>query len=57
MRIVVVLMILLACSGCGRAFWMPDWDKAETERLQYQMLERETVALEKIADSLQALAR
>jgi hypothetical protein len=32
---------------------MPDWDKAETERQQAGLLERQTIAIEKIAKILE----
>ena len=52
-----LILILVSCfilTGCGsRAFWAPNWDKAETERRQAELLERQTIAIEKIAKILE----
>jgi len=51
-----LLIIFVSCfllAGCNRAFFMPDWDKAETERQQAGLLERQTIAIEKIAKILE----
>ena len=51
-----LLLVIFSCfllAGCGtRAFWFSNWDKAETERKQADLLERQTIAIEKIAEIL-----
>ena len=53
MKNLIIVLLVLACSGCGRAFWAPDWDKAETERKQFEELQRQTLALERIATAIE----
>ena len=53
-NIIIVLLISVFCSGCGSSpFWSPEWDKAETERKQYQELQKQTLALERIATAIE----
>lgn len=55
-KIFILFFVCCIFSGCTRAFWVPDWDKAESERLQVQLLQRQVIALEQIAISLDKLA-
>lgn len=54
-KLIGMLLIMGFCSGCSRAYWSPNWDKAETERSQLAQQELQTKALEKIANSLEKL--
>ena len=56
-KIICMLLILGLCSGCSRAYWSPNWDKAETERSQLAQQELQTKALERIANSLENIEK
>jgi len=56
-KIICMLLILGLCSGCSRAYWSPNWDKAETERNQLAQQELQTKALERIANSLENIEK
>ena len=51
--VAVASMPLLA--GCSLAWWLPETDKALTERKQAAQNEREIAALERIAASLERM--
>lgn len=53
-QILIIFFLCFSLTGCSRAFWASDWDKAETERIQANFLERQTIAIEKIATLLEA---
>jgi hypothetical protein len=52
-KLFIVFGVCFILSGCSRAFWASDWDKAETERMQASLLERQTIAIEKIVQILE----
>ena len=58
MRNLFIVMLCVCLCGCGgRSFWAPEWDKAETERKQFEELQKQTTALERIADALERIER
>ncbi len=56
-KIICMLLILGLCSGCSRAWWSPNYDKALTERDQLVAQERQSKALERIANSLENIEK
>ena len=57
-QIICMLLIIVLCvSGCSRAYWAPNYDKALTEREQCIIQERQTKALEQIANSLENIEK
>ena len=57
MNKIFLISIVLLLSGCSRSFWAPGWDKAETERQQYEQLQKQNVTLERIATALETLTQ
>lgn len=56
-KMIGMLLIMGLCSGCSRAYWNPNWDKAVTERNQLSQQELQTKALERIANSLENIEK
>jgi hypothetical protein len=48
--LIICLFALSSCTGCGAG-----WSKARTEKAQLDELEKQTVALQKIADELSGI--
>lgn len=53
MKYLIILILTLGICGCSRSFWLPDVDKAETERAQKELLNKEIAQLTRIADVLE----
>jgi len=56
-KIIWMVLVIGLCSGCSRAYWVPNYDKALTEREQCIIQERQTKALERIANSLENIEK
>lgn len=54
-KLILLALVVVFLSGCSKSFWMPDIDKAETERKQFQELQRQNVLLERIANAIEGL--
>ena len=54
-KLILLVLVSLICSGCSRSFWSPNWDKAETEKKQLNELQKQTKALERIAEAIEKI--
>jgi hypothetical protein len=48
--VIICLFAISSCTGCGSG-----WSKARTEKAQLDELEKQTVALQKIADEIRGI--
>jgi hypothetical protein len=56
-KTICVLAIVVLCSGCSRAFWHSNYDKALSERAQLEEQEKQTKIFERIAISLESIEK
>ena len=57
MKKITVIFLMFCLTGCSRAMWFSDWDKAETERKQYKALIEQNEYYERIAIALEEIAK
>lgn len=53
----IALGLVIGLAGCSRAWWAPETDKAITERAQAKLAEREVIAIERIANSIERIEK
>ena len=54
MKTAILIVAVMCGAGCTRAFWNPETDKAVSQRKQVELMERQAVALERIAAAVEA---
>jgi len=56
MKTIMICLICVLLTGCSRSFWMPSYDKAETEQKQLIELKKQNVYYERICVALEKIA-